>query len=162
MTGGVQAGLSSSEISRPPGCRPSFECGKAARCAAISQVAYRTRGVQEPGHVHKRLRTEAGRSRKRSAVSRSRSGRRRHAPQCRLERIWPESGAWCGYPACGGLWEVGNRRFSFDREYIRVGQCPAERKRLNAFLVLVAALLLVGRLAVDPAAGLDVSATGRR
>ena len=31
----------------PPGCRPSYGCGKAARCAAISRVAYRTRGVLE-------------------------------------------------------------------------------------------------------------------
>ncbi len=38
---------------------------------------------------------------------------------------------------------AGNRRFSPDREYIPVGQCPAERKCLNAFLVLVAALLLL-------------------
>ena len=61
---------------------------------------------------------------------------------------------------CG---EAGNRRFSPDREYIPVGQCPAERKRLIVFLAIPAALLaLAGRLVVDLAAGLAGATTGRR
>jgi len=60
LTGGVQAGLLSSEIHPPPGCRPCSDKGKAARFAAIARVAYWTRGVREPRHVRKLLARKPG------------------------------------------------------------------------------------------------------